>query len=50
MEKQRRDGITGDAVIQRVKTNPLPDDTVLFNQKIVSNLVNFCCTDDADKF
>ena len=33
-------------VIQRVQTNPSAYDIVLFNQRIVSNLVNFFCTDD----
>ena len=41
IEKQQRDRMTQDTVIQRVKTNPLAYDIVLFNQKIVSNLVNF---------
>ena len=46
IKKQQTDGTTEDAVIQRVQTSPFLYDIVLFNQRIFSNLANFCCTDD----
>ena len=38
--------MTENTVIQWVKTSPFTCDIVIFNQRVVSNLANFCCADD----
>ena len=48
IEKQHRDGRTGDSIIQKIQTTNFSYDVALFNDRIVENIPNFCCTNDAD--
>ena len=45
IDKQQKDGFTGDNIIQRIQTNPFSYD-ILFNDRIINNLANFCCTNN----
>ena len=45
-DKQQKDGFTGDNIIQRIQANPLSYDIILFNDRIINNLANFCCTNN----
>ena len=47
VDKQQKDGFTGDNIIQRIQTNPFSYDTILFNDRIINNLANFCCTNNS---
>ena len=35
-------------IIQRIQTNPFSYDIILFNQRVINNIVNFCCTSDGN--
>ena len=48
IEKQHRDGRTGDSIIQKIQTNNFSYDVVLFNDRIIKNIANFCCTNDVN--
>ena len=48
IEKQPRDGSTEDTIIQRIQTNLFSYDIILFNQHVISNIANFCCTSDGN--
>ena len=45
IEKQHSDGKTGDGVIQKIQINTFSYGIILFNNRIISNIANFCCTD-----
>ena len=48
IEKQQRDGSTEDTIIQRIQTNPFSYDIIFFNQCVINNIANFCCTSDGN--
>ena len=48
IEKQYRDGRTGDSIIQKIQTNNFSYDVVLFNDRIIKNIANFYCTNDVN--
>ena len=48
IEKQQRDGSTEDTIIQRIQTDPFSYDIILFNQRVINSIANFCCTSDGN--
>ena len=46
IDKQQKDGFTGDNIVQRIQTNPFLYDIILFNDRFINNLANFCCTNN----
>ena len=46
IDKQQKDGFTGDNIIQRIETNPFSYDIILLNDYIINNLANFCCANN----
>ena len=48
IEKQQRDGSTEDTIIQRIQTNEFSYDIILFNQRVINNIADFCCTSDGN--
>ena len=43
IDKQQKDGLTSDNIIQRIQKNPFSYDIILFNDRIINN---FCCTNN----
>ena len=46
--KQLRDGSTGDPIIQKIETNTFSYNIVLFKDRMIKNIANFCCTNIPD--
>ena len=46
IDKQQKHGFSGDNIIQSIQTNPFSYDIILFNDRIINNLANFCCTNN----
>ena len=47
IEKQQVEVKKGGGVIQKIQTNPFSYDIILFNDRIMNNIMNFCCTTKA---
>ena len=45
IQKQQEDKKTRGGVIQKIQTNPFSYDIILFNDRIIKNIANFCCND-----
>ena len=45
IQKQHNDGAVGDSIIRKIQTNEKTYDIVLFNDRQIQNIANYCCTD-----
>ena len=44
IDKQQKHGFTDDNIMQRIQANTFSCDIISFNDRIINNHANFCCT------